>query len=276
MIYTDMEKLLIEKLTKKTILPRQTEEKILTSFSSSSLSLFFSQGFQELDDTELDIIFSYIFTPTLADKAQFGAYHEITLSEGDIFRLADDIAAKHLFRPVVDNEGNEYPLPLKEVNILRYLKLLHLNREIPEEMIIIIEKNAHAQKDLLVALLRDSAFLFTQPRITMLETLLSAVKKNNLLTAQICNYLIEFIDANQVKNLNDFEYKLFRLHDVYAHEGSKKTFYSEELAGTYGESGGIEPTIDRLRAAKENHKELTSKIKDILGYIHDEMPAAFA
>lgn len=275
MIYTDIEKLLIKKLIQKTILPRPVEEKILTSFDFSSLSSFFAEGLQHLDDIELDMIFSYIFTPTLADKVEFGAYPDIALSDGDIFRLADDIASRHLSKPVSDNEGHEYDFPLKEVNILRYLKLLHLTRAIPKEMIDIIDRNAFVQKDLLIALLRDTTFSFTQPRIAMLDNLILAMHNNDILTPEVCIYLIEFIDTNQVKNLNDFEYKLFRLHDVYAHESNKKTFYSEELAGTYGEGAALEPAVDKLKAAKENHKELTAKIKDILGYIHDEMPTAF-
>lgn len=274
MIYTDIEQLLIKKLTLKTILPRPAEEKILTSYSSTSLSSFFAEGLQHLDDIELDMIFSYIFTPTLADKIEFGAYSDIVLSDGDIFRLVDEVASRNLFRVISDNEGHEYNLPLKEVNILRYLKLLHLNREIPKDMIDILNRNASVQKDLLIALLRDATFSFTQSMITMLDNLILALHNNDILTPEVCVYLIEFIDANQVKNLSDFEYKLFRLHDVYAHESSKKTFYSDELAETYAD-GAMEPAVDKLKAAKENHKELTARIKNILGYIHDEMPAAF-
>lgn len=275
MIYTNIEKLLIEKLTQKSILPRPAEEKILTSFNSSSLSSFFAEGLQQLDDIELDMIFSYIFTPTLADKAEFGVYHDVVLSDADIFRLADDIASRNLFRPISDNEGHEYNLPLKEVNILRYLKLIHMNRGIPKDIIETIEKNAPTQKDLLIALLRDASFSFTQQRAAMLEILFSAIHNNDILTPEVCVYLIEFIDANQVKDLNDFEYKLFRLYDVYAHESGKKNFYSEELAGTYADGAAMEPAVDKLKVAKENHKELTVKIKNILGYIHDEMPTAF-
>ncbi len=271
----DIKELLIKKLSGKTALPRQTEEKILNSSNSPTLDKFFNTELPNMGDVELDIMFSYIFTPDMEAKISFGSYTGITLSDNEITELALDIESKNIVKILVDSEGKEHNLPLKEVNISRYIKLLHLNKPIPAELLSYMELNTPQFKEAVTALLRDTAIPLSNERIKMLEILLEGLNKNNLLNRDTCTYIVEFMDRNMIKDIKDFETKLLTLYAIYKGENEKKIYYSEELEGTYGGGNAMETHHDRMKEDKEKHKKLTESLKEVLGYLHDETPTVF-
>lgn len=271
----DIKELLIKKLSEKTALPRQTEEKILNSPNSPTLDKFFNTELPKMEDVELDIMFSYIFTPDMEARISFGLYTEITLSDNEITELALDIESKNLIKILVDSEGKEHNLPLKEVNISRYIKLLHLNKPIPSELLSYMKLNTPQFKEVITALLRDTAIPLSNERIKMLEILLEGLNKNNLLNKDTCTYIVEFMDRNMIKDIKDFENKLLTLYAIYKGENEKKIYYSEELEGTYGGGNAMETHHDRMKEDKEKQKKLTENLKEVLGYLHDETPTVF-
>ncbi len=128
-MYGDLKNQLRADLTKPRILKPQTERHLYTAFESAE------QGFQEFldsladsfEDYEIEIIFGPVFTPSLEEQA---GYSEALLNyqpdPSDVRLLTVELSQEGLICPIFLSEDDQPNLPLHEVMIDRYIRLLAL------------------------------------------------------------------------------------------------------------------------------------------------------
>src|SRR5262245_13526581 len=90
---------------------------------------FLSRAHELLEEHELDILFGPEFTPTLDDQAAVSdALATFRPSRADLERLNADLCAKKAEASIQLPDGTIAKLPLHEVMISRFVKLMRLDQ----------------------------------------------------------------------------------------------------------------------------------------------------
>ena len=120
-------------------------------FAEETLDAFFAEKVPTLEDFELDLLFSPLFTPSSTDRERYVSVL------GPNFLLADDL--QHLSQTLVSlgevgslqvqfalslTAGPVFSMPLKDVMIDRYLHRLGLDKPLPAEVFALIADVATA------------------------------------------------------------------------------------------------------------------------------------
>lgn len=128
-MYGELKNQLRADLIKPRILKPQTERHLYTAFESAEQDFqdFLNSLAGSFEDYEIEIIFGPLFTPSLEEQA---GYSEALVSyqpdPSDVKLLTVELSREALICPIVLSEKDQPNLPLHEVMIERYLRLLAL------------------------------------------------------------------------------------------------------------------------------------------------------
>jgi hypothetical protein len=103
--------------------------------SREGVAGFLAEGYASLEDYEIDIAFSPLFTPGLSDQADFAALlggKSLPRQEWD--SLVAVLAARPTLATFVTPEGTRCRVPLRPVTIERFVHRLRLDGSIPPDL----------------------------------------------------------------------------------------------------------------------------------------------
>jgi hypothetical protein len=122
-------------------LPRQVGKHLGATYGTGrdEVAAFLANELPRLEDYEIDLILSPVFTPTLDDQAVFA---ELLGTESVPVSSFAEIIARLVARPTVAHLMTEAadvcPIPLREVSIERFVKRLRLEGSLSEAMFKLI------------------------------------------------------------------------------------------------------------------------------------------
>jgi hypothetical protein len=120
-------------LTQPRALSQQVETTIADRHACTldQLHRFFTEILPTLDDVDLDLTFSPLFTPTLADKARYaGLLSDSALSPQQLDEWIDTLTEQGLLAPLQTQTGETFSFPVSWVSIDRWVKRLGLTQPI--------------------------------------------------------------------------------------------------------------------------------------------------
>ncbi|MDX2085533.1 MAG: hypothetical protein SFZ03_09110 [Candidatus Melainabacteria bacterium] len=126
--------------------------------AAETLEYFVANTLDTLDDVTLDLIFSPLFTPTLAAQSRYASLlQDDVLAKEQLQQLVEQLTAQKARIPCTLETGETLLLPLLETMVARYIGRLHLDKPIPAALYQTIQRTTPADlQGTALALGRDS------------------------------------------------------------------------------------------------------------------------
>ncbi|MBY0403834.1 MAG: hypothetical protein K2X66_08030, partial [Cyanobacteria bacterium] len=135
-------KKLAEDLSKERLITKQVEDYITDhyGYSVEDLPRFFTEKVSQLEDYEIDLTFSPLFTPTLEDRAGYiPILVDENLSKTEVKQVVDQLVAKNIYGHFITPNRQNLPMVLTDVCINRFVERLYLDRPIHPDVFQAIE-----------------------------------------------------------------------------------------------------------------------------------------
>jgi len=124
-----------------------------------AIPAFLTQELPKLEDYELDLILSPLFTPKLPDQAviaEFLGAESVPREDWTVF--IRQLANRPTIAQLVAGDRKSYPVPLREISIERFVYRLRLDGTIPASIQQYIQKAPAADQPMLLAIARRATW----------------------------------------------------------------------------------------------------------------------
>jgi hypothetical protein len=209
------------------------------SISRDEQGDFLATELEPLEDYQIDLIFSPLFTPSLADQALFSSLLDHTvLPASDWPALVQLLGARPTISQIVTEDGRLHPVKLREVTIDRYVTRLNLDVSLPEPLLKLLNTLPPAEdRALLKALARRSVWKVV-PRREVLFRYLLAATSNHFYQRDDLTALLKLMETYQPTGATDIINRIPVWQEVIRKEmltaASPKPFFSERVQELHG------------------------------------------
>jgi len=254
--------------------PRELSPRVLNYIGGNydvehdAVGTFLTDQLPNLEDYEIDLILSPVFTPKLADQAIFADL----LGPAPVAReqwpaLIKELAAKPVTAQLVTLDGVPHAVKLREVTIERYVHRLRLEAQIPRSIFGLLEKLPKADGPTIKAIARRS--VWDPPEAAaILETYLRAVIDHGSYTLADSNALLELMESRKPATLKELIEKIPVWIEALRHQtevaAGPKPFFSQDIERMHG-GGRDQRSHDEMRlTAKENEFAFLGRLQKVL------------
>jgi hypothetical protein len=183
----------------------------------AAVGAFLVERVSQLEDDEVDLILSPLFTPRLADQAIFA----VMLEKERIPRESwPELVQRLVARPVsarIESDGATYIVPLREVVIERFVYRLRLDGTIPESVVGLIENISRtADRPLLYAIARR-AIWETAERKSILDKYLRVTVGNGDYRLADAIELLNLVESYKPASVPDLVERLPKWQETLQH-----------------------------------------------------------
>jgi hypothetical protein len=138
---------LIDTVARELERPRELSSRVLNYIGGTygvdedAIGAFLTTELKNLEDYEIDLILSPVFTPKITDEAIFAEL----LGSGNVPReqwagLVRELVERPTHAQLVTPDGQLHSVPLREVTIERYVHRLRLEASIPESVFVLLNR----------------------------------------------------------------------------------------------------------------------------------------
>lgn len=238
---------IFQQLERDLQVPRLLNEQVLTDiadrygFQTETLAEFFGKKVPVLEDFELDLTFSPLFTPTLSDRKSYGKHlgpHHLSGEQlRDMIRALEE---KHLQGILLGPDGQPYPILLKEVTIERYVYRLSLDRPVAPSIFEAIPDDLTEDEHAMVNMLAREEIWREEDRHTLLNAFLNVnTPESSADRVEKWVYLTDFVRTYRPLTLADLDRQLESLIQSCKLDLDKlpgRRFHDPELMQLYTDS----------------------------------------
>jgi hypothetical protein len=267
-------KKLVETLAAELERPRELSPRVLNYIGGNyavehdAIGTFLVEELPKLEDYEIDLILSPVFTPRLSDQAVFA---EI-LGRDRVGReewptLIQQLIARPTCAKLVTLDGVGHSVTLREVTIERYVHRLRLEATIPESLFGLLQQLPAADQPMLKAIARRSVWENSSTALILENYLIAAIKRSRYTLADM-HALLELIESRKPNSLNDLVEHIpiwldaLRLQIEVA--AGPKPFFSQDIERMHG-GGRDQRGQDEVRlTAKEKEFEFLGRLQEVL------------
>lgn len=267
---------LIETLAAELERPRELSPRVLNyitgtySLDPSEIGAFLVDKLPGVDDVEIDLILSPVFTPKLEDQAVFaGRLGSSAVPREQWPGLIEQLAALPVSARLVTPDNQAHVVPLRDVTIERYVYRLRLEAVIPESVFTLLERlPAPQDRPMLRAIARRSAWE-SRGRREILERYLAAVIKENSYSLDDMLEMLNLAEGRQPGSVQDLLKSIPRWAEALREQIDKaagpKAFFHPQVEMMHG-GGRDQRSSDSVRAsAKENELAFLLRLQGLLG-----------
>ncbi len=237
---------ILEQLKKDLTRPRQVTEPISVDITNrydvpgDAIGTFFTERLQQLEDYEVDITLSSLFTPTQEDRIPYmtllGAG---VLSTEDVKALIRQLEESQPEGQYLTLQGETVLAPVHPVNIERFVLRLHLDWPIDNEVYQILNAMVPAKGQAYVNLLARDEVWRGERRKELLLAFLKVFQERGTFSVPKMAYLTDFIRTYRPSCLFDLERQFEQMIgscESDLENISGRGFHSEQLKEAYEES----------------------------------------
>ena len=253
--------------------PRVLSPKVITYIAGGyhidrdDVPVFLEKRLPELEDYEVDLILSPLFTPRLADQATFAAILRTdAVTQSQRQELVRQIAARPTIAHLITPDSSSTPVPLREVTIERYVHRLRLDGAIPPSIARLVERTGvPGDQSLLLAIARR-AIWETESRREILSLYLAGAGNSYRLADAVD--LLNLVESYQPADLGNLMKRIPSWKSALKEEiqqGPRAApFFSAGVQDAHGgERDQRQQDVDRLQA-KENELAFLERLERIL------------
>ncbi len=219
--------------------------------TSDTLSTFFEQTVPTLDDQDLDLTFSPLFTPTSRERATYMALLKDThLTSQDVQALITTLEGEKLTGNLIMANGQTFDLPLTWVTLARFVERLYLNKPLPTGMLALIDSTVPEADRPWVNVLAREAVWKEPARQTILRAFLTIFAETDRYNLGKVEYLTNFVRTYRPAQLADVPRQLdslIRSCESDLNRSEERGFHDHVLKEKY--------TLREERARDLSHEE---------------------
>ena len=251
-------------------LPAQVIKHLVGTYGidRDAVGSFLVNELPKLEDYEIDLILSPVFTPALADQAVFAELlGRSSVSTDQWPVLTQQLAARPTRAQLVTADGQTNSVALREVSIERYVHRLRLDATIPESLFNLINHLPPApDRPLLKAIARRA--IWRDARRDILSRYLMSAAGGDAYRLEDAIGLLRLAEAYEPADVADLLSRIPRWQQVLQQEintaNSPKAFFNERVEELHG-GGRDQRRQDNTRLnAKESEYALLDRLQRVL------------
>jgi len=237
--------------------------------SRDDLPRFFSEILPKMEDYEVDLAFSPLFTPNLAEQARFsGLLDQRTLPSSQWPELLSALLRRGTAARVVTEEGGVFPMVLREVSLARFVTRLGLDGVLPERVRNLIDSLAPAgDRALLKALARRPVWR-DEARGAILFQFLVRTLGNDTYRWEDQLQLLSFAEVYQPRDEAELLQRLPAWQEVLRKEidtaSSPRPFFNDRVKDMHGGGRDQRGANEAFVVAKKNALAFLSRLQQTL------------
>jgi hypothetical protein len=268
-LYTDFVKSLVEILTAELERPRELSFQVVNhlcgmyGIDREAAGSFLVQELPGLEDYEIDLILSPLFTPKLTDQAVFAeALGKDAISRAQWPALIQQLVDRPTRAQLVTIDHQVHPVPLRAVTIERYVHRLRLDGNIPESTLELIDRTPAADRAMLKAVARRAVFEDEARRGILVRYLTQAESRGGYRLSDAVD-LLNLVESYRPKDVGDVLARIPPWQQGLRSEinaSGSKPFFNQRIEEEHG-GGRDQRHHDHARvSAKQNELEFLDRL----------------
>lgn len=266
---------LIEALAVELSRPRELTARVLNyireqySLDDQAIGAFLVEQLPGLEDDEIDLILSPLFTPKLSDQAVFAELLGSKAAPREDWRaLVEQLAARPIRAELVTPDGVAHSVPLREVTIERYVHRLRLDARIPEALLDLIDGNsAPSDRAMFKAIARQAVWENGGSR-EILDRFLHAAAAQGSFKVEEALDLLSVVEARKPSSLDDLieqipAWRESLRQQIDAASGGKP-FFHEQIREMHGGGRDQRGRMGVQPSAKEKEFQFLGRLEQLL------------
>ena len=259
---------LLEALATELERPRTLSTQVADYISSNygmdydAVGSFLVDGLPKVEDYELDLILSPLFTPKLHDQALFA---ELLGSESvpreQWPALVQQLAARPTRAPLITSDSRSHSVALREVTIERYVHRLRLDGSIPESLFKVLDQASSADRPMIKAIARRAIWGSDARRNILVHYVTRATDLSDAVD------MLNLVENSKPSDLADLLARIPRRQEVLReliNVGSgSKPFFSERVQQMHG-GDRDQRQEDPGMSAKQNELAFLERMQEVL------------
>jgi hypothetical protein len=266
---------LIEILAAELERPRELSPRVLNYISGTygidpaEIGAFLVNELPKLEDDEIDLILSPVFTPKLADQSVFAELLGNTSVPHDQWAvLIQQLVARPTRARLLTPDGEAHVVPLRDVSIERYVHRLRLEAVIPESVFTMLEKMpVSANRPMLRAIARRPVFESSGTR-EILERYLAALIVHGGYNIDDMIELLNLAENRKPANVSDLQASIPRWAELLREQIDKasgpKPFFHQQVEMMHGGGRDQRRQDDTRLSVKEHELAFLLRLQDLL------------
>jgi hypothetical protein len=256
---------LIETIAGELERPRELSARVMNyitghyGIDTFGIDAFLVDEIPKLEDDEIDLILSPVFTPKLADQAVFAdLLGEESVPRDQWPALIQQLAARPTRAQLVTADGLHHSVGLREVTIERYVYRLRLDATIPQSVFKILDRIPSKEDAPMVkAVARQAIWESEGAREIFVRYLTAAVNRGGYSLGDTIA-LLHLVEDRKPANLTDMVSRIPAWQEALRHQieaaSGPKPFFNEDVRLLHG-GGRDQRAQDDIR--------MTAKEKDL-------------
>lgn len=267
---------LLETLAAELERPRTLTAQVVSHLSGTygvgreAVGPFLTGELPKLEDYEIDLALSSLFTPTLPEQAIFAELlGRESVAPAQWPALVQQLVARPTRAQFVSEDGAVHRVPLRDVTIERFVHRLRLDATIPESLFDLINHlPPAADRPLLKAIARRAVWENESRCEILIRFLTASTGRDDYLLADVLE-LLKLAETYQPANVSDLLARIPHWQQVLRSEisvaGNPKRFFNERVQEMHGGGRDQRRNDDSRILAKENEQAFLERLLQVLG-----------
>jgi hypothetical protein len=266
---------LVETIAAELEHPRELSSRVLNYISGhygvdeDAIGSFLTNELPKLEDYEIDLVLSPVFTPKLSDQAIFAdLLGTESISRDRWSGLVQELVARPVRAQLVTVDGKHHSVTLREVTIERYVYRLRLDAKVPEALFKLVDGiPASADRALVKAVVRQVVWENPGAR-EILERFLTDAIHSATYRLDDTLALLNLVEGRKPSNLADLLTRLPGWQEALRRQievaSGPKPFFNEDIRLMHG-GGRDQRAQDGIgMSAKERDLEFLDRLQRLL------------
>ena len=234
-----------------------------------AVGAFLVKEILKLEDFEIDLILSPLFTPTLRDQAVFAELLGPSALPADQWpTLIQQLVRRPTCARLVTEDQQTHSLPLRDVTVERYVHRLRLNATVPDPLFTLLSHfPSPAERPMLKAIARRAVWQADLRQQILTRFLLNANSEGGEVTSDAIE-LLKLMETYQPDDLNDLLARIPHWQQVLRqaiNDGTGvKPFFNERVEELHGGGRDQRRREAAHLTAKEKEQAFLERLQRIL------------
>ena len=266
---------LLEPLAAELERPRELPAQVIHHLSGTygiereAIGSFLVNELPKLEDYELDLALSPVFTPTLNDQAIFAKLlGQESVPATQWPALIQQLFARPTRAQLITEDGQKHSVPLRDVTIERYVHRLRLDATIPGSLFKLLEHFEPAGDRPLLKAVARRAVWEKESRRDILTRYLTAVAAGEAYRLDDVVELLKLAETYQPAELASLLAQIPHWQQVLRSEinesGGGKPFFNERVEELHGGGRDQRRQNNSRISAKESERAFLERLQQIL------------
>jgi hypothetical protein len=236
----------------------------------NAIGAFLVDEMQKLEDYEVDLILSPVFTPKLTDQAVFAELlGGQSISRENFPELVEQLVSRPTRARLITPDGQIHFVNLRGVTIERFVYRLRLEGSIPQSLLELIDRvSSAAERPILMAIARRAVWESEGAR-QILERYLTKAADHGRYNIEDAANVLALVEGRKPADLADLLARISGWQEALREQinvgSGGKPFFNEDIRLLHGGGRDQRHSGDVRISAKERELDFLIRLQQVLG-----------